>query len=88
MSDDHGLFAILRQSADGDVVDAIEALVREAPDHRLNRINVLAFAAERGLDEETGDRGVPACGAHRHVRHVLERALPRLRRRARRQRHA
>ena len=52
MSDDHGLFAILRQSADGDVVDAVETLVREAPDYRLNRLNVLAFAAERGLDEE------------------------------------
>ncbi|MBM6596427.1 adenylate/guanylate cyclase domain-containing protein [Microvirga pudoricolor] len=52
MSDDHGLFAILRQSADGSVVDAIEALVRNAPDHHLNRVNVLAFAARHGLEAE------------------------------------
>src|SRR6266480_7426612 len=46
------LFAVLRQSADADVVAAIEALVRDAPDPALNRINVLDFAAKRGLDEE------------------------------------
>src|SRR5437667_1058705 len=46
------LFAVLRQSADADVVAAIEALVRDAPDPALNRVNVLDFAAKRGLDEE------------------------------------
>ena len=30
----------------------METLVRDAPDHELNRINVLAFAARKGLDEE------------------------------------
>jgi hypothetical protein len=29
------LFSVLRQSADGGAVTAIEALVREAPDHAL-----------------------------------------------------
>src|SRR5207248_10454936 len=46
------LFAALRQSADRDVVSAIEALVKDAPDNRLNRINTLAFAAKTGLNEE------------------------------------
>src|SRR6266581_7094943 len=46
------LFAVLRQSADADVVAAIEALVRDAPDSVLNRVNVLDFAAKRGLDQE------------------------------------
>ena len=46
------LFAVLRQSASEAVVPAIEALVREAPDRALCRINVLDFAAQRELDEE------------------------------------
>src|SRR5437879_5968310 len=52
MSDAEPLFTILRQSADADAVAAIERLVRDAPDHALNRINVIDFAATRGLDEE------------------------------------
>jgi class 3 adenylate cyclase len=52
MSEARNLFAVLRQSADPGTVDAIEALVRHAPDRALCRINVLGFAAERGLDEE------------------------------------
>ena len=46
------LFSVLRQPADADAVAAIEALVREAPEGALNRVNVLDFAARRGLDEE------------------------------------
>jgi class 3 adenylate cyclase len=46
------LFVVLRQSASEKVVPAIEALVREAPDRALCRINVLDFAAQRELDEE------------------------------------
>src|SRR6266581_4019400 len=46
------LFSVLRQSADEDVVAAIEALVRDAPDSALNRVNVLDFAAKRGLEHE------------------------------------
>src|SRR5438105_14801104 len=52
MNEAQTLFATLRQSADPDVVCAIEALVRDAPDNRLNRINALAFAAKTGLDED------------------------------------
>src|SRR5438309_1829526 len=46
------LFSVLRQSADADVVAAIEALVRDAPDPALNRINVLDFAAQKALEQE------------------------------------
>jgi class 3 adenylate cyclase len=46
------LFAVLRQSASEAVAPAIETLVRDAPDPALCRINVLTFAAQRGLDEE------------------------------------
>ncbi len=52
MSESETLFAALRQAADPDVVAAIETLVRDAPDHRLNRVNVLAFARENELDED------------------------------------
>ncbi|HYZ73180.1 MAG TPA: DUF5939 domain-containing protein [Chthoniobacterales bacterium] len=43
------LFSVLRQSADGDAVTAIEALVREAPDRALNRVNILDFAVKNRL---------------------------------------
>ncbi len=43
---------MLRQSVQPDIVDALERLVREAPDRKLGRINALAFAASEGLDEE------------------------------------
>ena len=46
------LFSALRQTADPEVVSAIEALVRDAPDRRLSRINALDFAARSDLDEE------------------------------------
>ena len=52
MSEARDLFALLGQSADAGVVEAIERLVAEAPDHQLCRINPLAFAARNGLDEE------------------------------------
>jgi class 3 adenylate cyclase len=52
MSDTDVLFTSLRQSADADAVAAIEKLVRDAPDRALNRINVLDFAAMRGLNQE------------------------------------
>jgi class 3 adenylate cyclase len=52
MNDSRELFALLRQSADGAAVDAIERLVEEGEDHQLCRINPLAFAARNGLDEE------------------------------------
>src|ERR1700726_335117 len=52
MSEAVPLIAILRQSADANVVSAIERLLRDASDRDLCRINVLAFATREGLDEE------------------------------------
>src|SRR3954449_232046 len=46
------LFGIVRQSADAEAVAAMEALVRDAPDHELCRVNVLDFATKHGLNEE------------------------------------
>ncbi len=46
------LFVALRQSADDDVVDMLERMVREAPDHAVNKINALDLAARAGIDEE------------------------------------
>src|SRR5688500_15396351 len=52
MSETRAMFGLLRQSANGAVVDAIVRLVEDAPDRQLSRINALAFAAKNGLDEE------------------------------------
>ncbi len=52
MSETEALFSVLRQSSDPDCASAIERSVRDAPDHELCRVNVLAFAAKHGLDEE------------------------------------
>src|SRR5260221_717971 len=52
MSEAETLFAALRQSADDDVVDMLERMVRDAPDHALNKINALDLAAREGIDEE------------------------------------
>ena len=49
MSEAEALFSVLRQSADKEVVAAIERLVRDGPDHALNRINALDFAAKEKL---------------------------------------
>ncbi len=51
MSEIQALFRVLRQSADGDCVVAIENAVGKASDRELCRINALDFAAKRGLDE-------------------------------------
>jgi len=52
MSEAHPLFDVLCKSADADCATALERLVREAPDRRLNRINVLDFARREGLNEQ------------------------------------
>ncbi|MGH6709793.1 MAG: adenylate/guanylate cyclase domain-containing protein [Bradyrhizobium sp.] len=52
MTETETLFAALRQSADGNVVDMLERMVRDAPDHALNKMNALELAAKEGLDEE------------------------------------
>lgn len=46
------LFALLRQSTDAGVADAVEALVRDGSDAMLNRINPLHFARGAGLDPD------------------------------------
>jgi class 3 adenylate cyclase len=57
MSDTKPLFDALRNSADQDVVADIEAAIRDGPDRKLCRINVLNFATEHGLDEEKAISG-------------------------------
>src|SRR4030081_907722 len=52
MSETETLFVALRQSADEDVVDMLERMVRDAPDHALNRMNALDLAAREGVGEE------------------------------------
>jgi class 3 adenylate cyclase len=52
MSENEILFTALRQSADEGVVDMLERMVRDAPDHALNKINALDVAAKEGLGEE------------------------------------
>jgi class 3 adenylate cyclase len=51
-TDTENLFSALRQSAKPKPMSAIEKLVHDAPDRELCRINALAFAARRGLDED------------------------------------
>src|SRR3984893_5287978 len=52
MSETENLFGALRQSADGAVVDMLERMVRDAPDHALNRMNALDLAAKADIGEE------------------------------------
>jgi class 3 adenylate cyclase len=52
MSETENLFGALRQSADAAVVDMLERMVRDAPDHALNRMNALDLAAKEGVGEE------------------------------------
>jgi class 3 adenylate cyclase len=52
MSDTQAQFAVLKQTADPTVADAIQQLIETGQDHELNRINVLDFSKRRGLDEE------------------------------------
>src|SRR4029450_4886276 len=54
MSETETLFAALRQATDEAVVDMLERMVREAPDHALNRMNPLDLAASAGVSEERG----------------------------------
>ncbi|MCW5593619.1 MAG: adenylate/guanylate cyclase domain-containing protein [Burkholderiales bacterium] len=53
LSDDsQARFSVLRQSANEACASAIEFLVRDGTDRALNRVNVLDFARQGGLDEE------------------------------------
>jgi class 3 adenylate cyclase len=52
MSEAETLFAALRQSTGDDVVAMLERMVRDAPDHALNKMNALDLAAKEGIGEE------------------------------------
>jgi class 3 adenylate cyclase len=52
MSETETLFKDLRQSSDENVVDMLERMVRDAPDHALIKINPLDLAAREGISEE------------------------------------
>jgi len=52
MNEAETLFVALRQSADDEVVYMLERMVRDAPDHALNRMNALDLAIRESLDEE------------------------------------
>ena len=52
MQESDALFEALRQTADAGAVGALETLVRSGADEELARINPLALASARGLDEE------------------------------------
>jgi class 3 adenylate cyclase len=52
MSETENLFAALRQSADQNVVSMLERMVRDAPDHALNKMNALDLAVRDDVGEE------------------------------------
>src|SRR6266436_1666426 len=52
MSEIQAQIALLKQTADPAVADAIARLIDNGEDHELNRINVLDFSRRTGLDEE------------------------------------
>ena len=52
MSDIQAQLAVLKQTTDPGVADAIVRLIEEGADHELNRINLLDFSKRTGLDEE------------------------------------
>jgi class 3 adenylate cyclase len=57
MSEIQAQIAVLKQTADPAVADAIARLIDEGEDHELNRINVLDFSKRTGLDEERAISG-------------------------------
>src|SRR3954454_9521281 len=52
MNETGTLFAALLQSSDEAVVDMLERMVRDAPDHALNKMNPLDLARTAGIDGE------------------------------------
>jgi class 3 adenylate cyclase len=52
MSDIQAQLSVLRQTADAKVVEEMRRLIDQGEDHELNRINVIDFSREHGLDEE------------------------------------
>jgi class 3 adenylate cyclase len=52
MSDIQAQFSVLKQTADPGAVQAIQRLIEQGEDHELNRINVIDFSKQYGLNEE------------------------------------
>ena len=52
MAEATALWELLRQTADPSVTDALKSAVATGSDWSLNRVNPLAFAAARGLNEK------------------------------------
>src|SRR5262245_12366756 len=52
MSEAETLFVALRQSADAAVADMLARMVRDSPDHALNRINAPDLASREGVGED------------------------------------
>src|SRR6202035_675744 len=52
MSEIQAQYSVLKQIADPAVADAIARLIEKGEDHELNRINLLDFSRQTGLDEE------------------------------------
>src|ERR1700720_3109560 len=52
MNEAETLFVALRRSAGDDVVDMLDRMVRDAPDHALNKMNAIDLAAKESIDEE------------------------------------
>ncbi len=52
MTETEARFAVLRQSADPVIAETIRALVHDAPDRALNRVNVFDFVKRHGFDVE------------------------------------
>src|SRR6266851_4188283 len=57
MSDIQAQLSVLKQTADAEVVDAIQRLIEDGEDHELNRVNVLDFSRQHNLDEERAISG-------------------------------
>ena len=69
MAETTALWELLRQTADPSVADALKSAVETGSDRSLNRVNPLAFAVERGLNEEA------AIGALVHAARADKRGL-------------
>jgi len=79
MSEAETLFAALRQSTGDDAVAMLERMVRDAPDHALNKMNALDLAAREGIREERVIAALLNAVGFGISRDVMERHVPKLR---------
>ena len=77
-------FSVLKQTADPAVADAIARLIETRRRPRTQPHQCAGFFQAHRARRRAGDLRLPACLAARPVRSHLERALPRMQRRARR----